>query len=1663
MKKVSIFVLMLCGGFQLLSFAGMNIWTSSGIYGGEVNTVVVDYQTPNVIYAGLNSNGVLKSMNWGQSWETASNGLYPQTTVHALVIHPELHRTLFIGTELYAVYKSTDGGKNWVSARSGIPPSITVLSLAINPTSPDTLYAGTADSGIFKSINGGENWVSASSGIPIQYTNYLSIQIDPASPNIVYAAMNTGIYKSTHGGGNWTAVNNGLAHTTVDALAIDPFSTDTLYAGIFNGGPEGGVFKSTNGGESWEWASQGLDIPGGTVLCVIIHPNLTNTIYVGTSQTGVYKSTNAGESWEPANNGIADITVMALFMDPKLHNTIYAGTSGGGIFRSTPDSDWLQTSFGMNSIRVMSIALDPLEENTIYAGTFGGYGLWKSTNSGRTWEAANTGLRKYVYSLAIDPTDNNIIFAGTSSEVYKSTDGGGNWAMTGRLPDETTINAVIHSLAIDSSQVQTVFTGSNHGLFKTLDSGENWTRSGFSDTEVFAVIIHPDDHETLYVGTQNQGVQKCTDGGDIWAPVNNGLTDLDIRRLVMDPVEHDTLYAVSQNEGVFRTIDGGQNWTAINTGLTASWIYCLALDPDSPEIIYAGTYGALYRSADAGENWEVDSSFPYETSIESLAIESWGKTTIYAGSYKGLNSFTSTTEPNVKILHRATQTGSVNQTLKSQILPATHLTCILDSSSLPDVSGENPAIMQIQLPQGITLSQTLATGTLDTANPHPTKNEVIFPLAISEYAFNTDSGTYQPVPSSTAASLLDPDAVQMLRYVKEESQIWIRINCSTTDWEPDSPDNFLGFTIGVGAGVWPVSSGSNWGAEGQNSQENTQFFTDVREYDFKAENNTIPVSIEIFYQHTHNPVSTTIDPGQLNLLRLDQGLTTDAFNSSRMGTKISDFETTDLNLDGIDDLITIDESLRRLTWAFGRSDGTYEDINWIETVGIEPATIDAADVTGDGRPDILVGSSEGFLNIYNWETLFGKTAFGDGFTRPAIMVKTPGAPSASVIYDVNLDGNSDYIFTDEDADTLNIMFGPDFAETDSFPSGTMPNALTIGDFNGDSIPDIAVTNNDSNSVTVYRNDGIGQFTSTAHPIPLGSLPADITSADLNRDGRSDLVVALQESKLISAWLAGADGNFTPEQAQNLYFMNVPSAIHAENFDGEHGSDVLVGFQDYYMLALCTTNESGLLSHAYSINTLGDMEMDPVNHVTLTEDNILSVAGGTGAGGVCERNGAVSLGDKAFNLIHFPRSRNISFSVVSLVDNALLNLELYQDTGSYVKSCTQSLAPGQQFARYLTDESLLGADAGQTQRWVRAFLTQRDTYGLWLANDGESLEYLDGLKLPDIRDARSQFALPAIHDDPDGFTQAILINPSEKQAHVHISLFETGAMTDSYSVMLNGRGRVVINANDVFSSLTAESFLLIQSDRPIIGCELFGDDHAIAALDAFSVDHEPGLLYCPHIAVGDLGEAYESILTIVNASDEDAILSLRLYDDDGNFLAGEPSFNLPAWTKVRRNVAELFDLSDPTTGYVVVDPQGATCIIGCITFGENGDGRFLSCLPLLLTGHNRFLAGHMANGTLDSLAYFTGIAILNPDTINKTIQITAYDQTGFQLESVSTTVSGNARDVFLLDQKMPDLTSIFGGYLIIENQTEPSTGLQVFVLFGDQPVNFLSAVTAIGLD
>ena len=129
-----------------------------------------------------------------------------------------------------------------------------------------------------------------------------ALAIDPVSPATLYAGTDNGIHKTVNGGQSWDS----LSYTTsVRVIRIDPTAPDTVYAGT----PGSGVYKSVGGGLNWVASNEGL--PGGdrAIFGLAIDPTNPATLYMGTFSGKVYVSNDGAATWhlpgEPINSTVS--------------------------------------------------------------------------------------------------------------------------------------------------------------------------------------------------------------------------------------------------------------------------------------------------------------------------------------------------------------------------------------------------------------------------------------------------------------------------------------------------------------------------------------------------------------------------------------------------------------------------------------------------------------------------------------------------------------------------------------------------------------------------------------------------------------------------------------------------------------------------------------------------------------------------------------------------------------------------------------------------------------------------------------------------------------------------------------------------------------------------------------------------------------------------------------------------------------------------------------------------------------------------------------------------------------------------------------------------------------------------------------------------------------
>ncbi len=481
--------------------------------------------------------------------------------IAALAIDPSNPTTLYAGSDM-GVFKSTDTAGTWALVYPNPRLFDVAGTIAIDPSNPATLYAGidgvccvpTVGSRVIKSTDSGATWTAVWFS-PAGISLIGGLAIDPKTPSTLYLGVGGShvgaggdLLKSTDSGSTWAPAATGLPLSPIGDLAIDPGTPATLYAGT----RDSGVFKSTDGGGTWAPTNTGLTLQN--VYALVVDPTSPATLYTGTEALGVFKSTDSGGTWAPASPDSPPFqSVYALAIDPKNPAALYAGVIDG-VFKSTDSgANWTNGCYTVATVlRIRALVFDPTNPATLYVGGDGG--ILKSVDAGTTCIEPGSNLRGYlVLALAPDPSAPATLYAGAcdydvvsgfprpSGGVFKSTDSGGTWTAA----NSGLTSSCVRTLAVDPKNPATLYAGGRGGIFKSVDSGATWTAAnkGLSNLDVGALVIHPTNPATLYAGTGGGGVFKSTDSGATWTAVNEGLANLDVAALALDPTGETTVYA----------------------------------------------------------------------------------------------------------------------------------------------------------------------------------------------------------------------------------------------------------------------------------------------------------------------------------------------------------------------------------------------------------------------------------------------------------------------------------------------------------------------------------------------------------------------------------------------------------------------------------------------------------------------------------------------------------------------------------------------------------------------------------------------------------------------------------------------------------------------------------------------------------------------------------------------------------------------------------------------------------------------------------------------------------------------------------------------------------------------------------------------------------------
>ena len=290
----------------------------------------------------------------------------------------------------------------------------------------------------------------------------------------------------------------------------------------------------------------------------------------------------------PSVTATASDTCVALGGFYSSGYVVYAGTSGvnGGFARSVDSGDtFAQTAFICDDLQTITdLAVSPnyANDGTMYMITEGNSGnsiLWRTTNSGTTWDAVLTEgqvitLPKFD-KVAISPlfaSDTTVFIceSGAQPNIWKSTDNGFHFSP---LPAKCGTTGTINSWAIVNNEE--ILVGDSLGNFyKTTDDRLIWSSAAATGLSSFSsMALSPDyeDDNTILAGGNDGEIYLSTDDGETWEELaDTGLMQSTVVAFDPDYATTRTVYAADYGgagakDGVMRyVVDTSTDWERID-------------------------------------------------------------------------------------------------------------------------------------------------------------------------------------------------------------------------------------------------------------------------------------------------------------------------------------------------------------------------------------------------------------------------------------------------------------------------------------------------------------------------------------------------------------------------------------------------------------------------------------------------------------------------------------------------------------------------------------------------------------------------------------------------------------------------------------------------------------------------------------------------------------------------------------------------------------------------------------------------------------------------------------------------------------------------------------------------------------------------------------------
>lgn len=360
----------------------------------------------------------------------------------------------------------------------------------------------------------------------------------------------------------------------------------------------------------------GAHSPHDTIDTIAVSPDYVSdrTVFLGVTRH-LARSRDGGETWENLVNGLDNVYhYSSLALSPHFSRdaTLMVATNGDGVYRSSDGgTSWQAANDGLASLRIIGLnsAFDEALGVRYFALSEQGV-AHHSIDGGSGWKKIEG--PEPVVGIASDAS--HVLAAGRSGALYRLQPERGQWEAAGAQLPSTRVSA-LHWVAGE------LFIGTGEGqLLRWKPGGESAVDAliGFDDPITSIASLRSETGElALYVTTWQQALYVSRDGGSSWEQVAQGLsTDEQANDPLYYSAQFREVVVAGRNEdqgslflagfdGLFKRQHRSTEWRELETRPVAN-IKGLAVGeaPGGQTVLVVSTYGGgIYISEDGGDTW----------------------------------------------------------------------------------------------------------------------------------------------------------------------------------------------------------------------------------------------------------------------------------------------------------------------------------------------------------------------------------------------------------------------------------------------------------------------------------------------------------------------------------------------------------------------------------------------------------------------------------------------------------------------------------------------------------------------------------------------------------------------------------------------------------------------------------------------------------------------------------------------------------------------------------------------------------------------------------------------------------------------------------------------------------------------------------------------------